>query len=253
MRVADFGLAKLAPTLSEGETHIATRLMGTVGYIDPEYAQSGRLDESSDGYSVGTVILQLLTGIPAHDPDASVPNLAYRMRKDLRPDRADGIADKSAGKWPDGVAAALATAAAGLLRQRRPDRMALRDALQLLQLAWDELSQLERSQSTSGADGLGGIDDEGGAEGGGSLDEGDEEVEDGSDTVGAEQHHSHLVARSSSRSGAGRSSPGLKRSVSVPHRLHRHTYSVDSTDSIDSLLVATEVEEATTFNTFQAG
>ncbi|KAL8035272.1 hypothetical protein ABFX02_12G086600 [Erythranthe guttata] len=58
-RVSDFGLAKLA---METNTHITTRVMGTFGYMAPEYASSGKLTEKSDVYSFGVVLLELVTG-----------------------------------------------------------------------------------------------------------------------------------------------------------------------------------------------
>ncbi|KAH9616066.1 hypothetical protein KSS87_009422 [Heliosperma pusillum] len=57
--VSDFCLAKL---LGAGKTHIATRVMGTFGYVAPEYANSGLLNEKSDVYSFGVVLLEALTG-----------------------------------------------------------------------------------------------------------------------------------------------------------------------------------------------
>ncbi|MCE3050900.1 Proline-rich receptor-like protein kinase perk9, partial [Datura stramonium] len=67
-RVADFGLAKLA---QDAKSHVTTRVMGTFGYMAPEYASSGKLTEKSDVYSFGVVLLELITG--RKPVDASQP------------------------------------------------------------------------------------------------------------------------------------------------------------------------------------
>ncbi|KAE8669651.1 putative serine/threonine-protein kinase [Hibiscus syriacus] len=58
-KISDFGLAKL---LGDGKSHISTRVMGTYGYVAPEYANSGFLNEKSDVYSFGVVLLEAITG-----------------------------------------------------------------------------------------------------------------------------------------------------------------------------------------------
>ncbi|KAK1365388.1 proline-rich receptor-like protein kinase PERK1 [Heracleum sosnowskyi] len=58
-KVADFGLAKIT---SELNTHISTRVMGTFGYLAPEYASSGKLTDKSDVFSFGVMLLELITG-----------------------------------------------------------------------------------------------------------------------------------------------------------------------------------------------
>ncbi|KAL9685987.1 hypothetical protein QQ045_023442 [Rhodiola kirilowii] len=58
-KVSDFGLAREA---TEGTEHISTRVMGTFGYVAPEYAMTGHLLVKSDVYSYGVVLLELLSG-----------------------------------------------------------------------------------------------------------------------------------------------------------------------------------------------
>jgi Leucine-rich repeat (LRR) protein len=58
--VADFGLARL---INPNQTHVTTELVGTMGYIPPEYGQAWVATLRGDMYSFGVVLLELLTGM----------------------------------------------------------------------------------------------------------------------------------------------------------------------------------------------
>ncbi|KAG4386139.1 hypothetical protein GLYMA_12G231800v4 [Glycine max] len=58
-KISDFGLAKLD---EEENTHISTKVAGTIGYMAPEYAMRGYLTDKADVYSFGIVALEIVSG-----------------------------------------------------------------------------------------------------------------------------------------------------------------------------------------------
>nr|AZL93824.1 LysM receptor kinase [Ceanothus thyrsiflorus] len=57
-KVADFGLTKLTEV---GSTSLQTRLVGTFGYMPPEYAQYGDVSPKVDVYAFGVVVYELIS------------------------------------------------------------------------------------------------------------------------------------------------------------------------------------------------
>ncbi|KAE9456207.1 hypothetical protein C3L33_11898, partial [Rhododendron williamsianum] len=57
-KVADFGLAKLTEV---GGSSLPTRLVGTFGYMPPEYAQYGDVSPKIDVYAFGVVLYELIS------------------------------------------------------------------------------------------------------------------------------------------------------------------------------------------------
>ncbi|KAG6514887.1 hypothetical protein ZIOFF_025262 [Zingiber officinale] len=61
-KIADFGLSRACNYDNRGP--ISTTVVGTPGYLDPEYHNCLQLSDRSDVYSFGVVLLELITGRP---------------------------------------------------------------------------------------------------------------------------------------------------------------------------------------------
>ncbi|XP_010267144.1 PREDICTED: lysM domain receptor-like kinase 3 isoform X2 [Nelumbo nucifera] len=60
-KISDFGLSKLVTKPGEGEAS-ATRVVGTFGYLAPEYLSEGLATTKSDVYAFGVVLFELISG-----------------------------------------------------------------------------------------------------------------------------------------------------------------------------------------------
>uniref|UniRef100_J3KZ28 non-specific serine/threonine protein kinase n=1 Tax=Oryza brachyantha TaxID=4533 RepID=J3KZ28_ORYBR len=98
-KISDFGLAKM---LGVGKSHIATRVMGTFGYVAPEYANSGLLNEKSDVYSFGVVLLEAITGRDPIDYDRppNEVNLVDWLKMMVANRRSEEVVDPNLERRP---------------------------------------------------------------------------------------------------------------------------------------------------------
>ncbi|KAF8029223.1 hypothetical protein BT93_E1783 [Corymbia citriodora subsp. variegata] len=83
--VADFGLSRL---ILPYHTHVTTELVGTLGYIPPEYAHAWIATLRGDVYSFGVVMLELLTG--KRPVDVSKPRESRELVKWVQEMRKQG-------------------------------------------------------------------------------------------------------------------------------------------------------------------
>ncbi|CAN8284632.1 unnamed protein product [Cochlearia groenlandica] len=106
-KLSDFGLAKL---LDSNESHINTRVMGTFGYVAPEYVNTGMLNEKSDIYSFGVLLLEAVTGRNPVDygRPANEVNLVEWLKMMVGTRRAEEVVDPRLEPKPSKSALKLA-------------------------------------------------------------------------------------------------------------------------------------------------
>ncbi|MFZ0704410.1 MAG: protein kinase [Candidatus Korobacteraceae bacterium] len=85
-KVLDFGLAKLQsvdhPSKADASTSISKdgAVMGTLGYMSPEQANGVKLDFRSDQFSFGSVLYEMVTGVPAFQKKTAAETAAAILR-----------------------------------------------------------------------------------------------------------------------------------------------------------------------------
>jgi hypothetical protein len=91
-KVSDFGLAKL---LGSDKSHVTTRVMGTFGYVAPEYCSTGLLNERSDVYSFGVLLTEVITGRDPVDYSRATGevNLVDWLKQMVASKRSEEVAD----------------------------------------------------------------------------------------------------------------------------------------------------------------
>ncbi|XP_013709774.2 U-box domain-containing protein 52-like [Brassica napus] len=115
-KISDVGLARLVPAVAENVTHYrVTSAAGTFCYIDPEYQQTGMLGVKSDVYSLGIMLLQLLT---AKQP----MGLAYYVEQAIEEGKFKDMLDPEVPDWPLEEALSLAKLSLQCAELRRKDR-----------------------------------------------------------------------------------------------------------------------------------
>ena len=140
-KIGDVGLARLVPpTVAENETmYRMTSTAGTFCYIDPEYQQTGMLGVKSDVYSLGIMLLQLITA-------KSPMGLTHLVERAIKKGTIREILDPAVPDWPVEEVlsfAKMALQCAELRRKDRPDlgKVVLPELNRLRELAEENMNQ----------------------------------------------------------------------------------------------------------------
>ncbi|XP_015689250.2 U-box domain-containing protein 52 isoform X2 [Oryza brachyantha] len=118
-KISDVGLARLVPAAAAAEAtqYRMTSTAGTFCYIDPEYQQTGMLTTKSDIYSLGILLLQIVTA-------RSPMGLTHHVESAIERGAFQEVLDPTVTDWPveDAMAfARLALRCAELRKKDRPD------------------------------------------------------------------------------------------------------------------------------------
>ncbi|KAK2971815.1 hypothetical protein RJ640_009724, partial [Escallonia rubra] len=123
-KISDVGLARLVPP-SVADTVTQYRMTSTAGtfcYIDPEYQQTGMLGIKSDIYSLGIMLLQLVTAKPPM-------GLTHHVERAIEKGTFGEMLDPAIPDWPVEEATKFAKLALKCAELRRKDRPDLRSVV----------------------------------------------------------------------------------------------------------------------------
>ncbi|KAL3520835.1 hypothetical protein ACH5RR_018984 [Cinchona calisaya] len=134
-KIADFGLTIYGPTANQ--SHVSTHVMGTYGYVAPEYVATGHLYVKSDVYGFGVVLVEMLTGLPAMDNkrpkgkrnliDWKKPHLCDRNKlKKMMDSRLEG-------RYPSEAAVQIAQLALKCLEPVPKNRPSMKEVVEMLE------------------------------------------------------------------------------------------------------------------------
>ncbi|XP_039070630.1 G-type lectin S-receptor-like serine/threonine-protein kinase RKS1 isoform X1 [Hibiscus syriacus] len=96
-KISDFSMARIfGEDQTEGDTK---RVVGTYGYMSPEYAMQGHFSIKSDVYSFGVLLLEIITGkrISSYFPDSPSLNLVGHVWELWKEDKAMEVVDPALG------------------------------------------------------------------------------------------------------------------------------------------------------------
>ncbi|KAJ8632909.1 hypothetical protein MRB53_026245 [Persea americana] len=116
-KISDVGLSRLVPpSVADSVTQYRmTSTAGTFCYIDPEYQQTGMLGIKSDIYSLGVMLLQIITA-------KSPMGLTHHIERAIEKGTFADMLDQTVPEWPVEEALSYANLALKCTELRRKDR-----------------------------------------------------------------------------------------------------------------------------------
>ncbi|XAR58159.1 Non-specific serine/threonine protein kinase [Bertholletia excelsa] len=146
-QISDFGLAKWLP--ANWSQHVVHPVEGTFGYMAPEYFMHGVVNEKTDIFALGVLILELITGRRA--VDSSQQSLVIWAKPYLEQNKVKEIADPRMGdNYDSGEMKRAMVTALGCIDHLPSLRPTIARVVQLLR---GEEAQWETKQKSIGVGG----------------------------------------------------------------------------------------------------
>lgn len=116
-KISDVGLSRLVPpsVADSVSNYHMTSAAGTFCYIDPEYQQTGELGTKSDIYSLGVMLLQVITARPPM-------GLTHHVERAIKAGNFADLLDPTVQDWPVEEAFSFAKLALKCVELRKKDR-----------------------------------------------------------------------------------------------------------------------------------
>ncbi|CAI0402906.1 unnamed protein product [Linum tenue] len=128
-QITDFGLAKWLP--NKWTHHAVIPIEGTFGYLAPEYFMHGIVDEKTDVYSFGVLLLEIISG--RRPVDSSMQNLLLWAKPLMESGNVAELADpKLEGKYEADQMYRVVLTASYCVRQSAAWRPSMSEVLELL-------------------------------------------------------------------------------------------------------------------------
>ncbi|CAI0402912.1 unnamed protein product [Linum tenue] len=129
LQITDFGLAKWLP--NKWTHHAVIPIEGTFGYLAPEYFMHGIVDEKTDVYSFGVLLLEIISG--RRPVDSSMQNLLLWAKPLMESGNVAELADpKLEGKYEADQMYRVVLTASYCVRQSAAWRPSMSEVLELL-------------------------------------------------------------------------------------------------------------------------
>ncbi|XP_052184316.1 receptor-like cytosolic serine/threonine-protein kinase RBK2 [Diospyros lotus] len=145
-QICDFGLAKWLP--EQWTHHTVSKFEGTFGYLAPEYLMHGIVDEKTDVFAFGVLLLELITGHRALD--YSKQSLVIWAKPLIKKNKIRELVDPSLGDDYNRLQMNLVILTASLcIQQTSLQRPRMRQVVQLLKGSHGSLELVKKYQKPS--------------------------------------------------------------------------------------------------------